>query len=243
MRIPVVRGVIERRILVNYRVDPAVLANLLPSPFRPKIVRGYAIVGICLIRLNSLRPRSLPSLIGVCSENAAHRAAVEWDTSGATHEGVFIWRRDTDSRLSACAGGRLFPGVHYHAKFAVDESTDQISIALRSDDGVTDVSVSGRSFSLLPANSVFTSLDECSRFFENGSLGYSATPDPTLHQGLELRCRNWRAEPLAIDKVHSTFFDEPLHFPLGSIEFDSALVMRHIEHEWHGQDDLCCMVT
>lgn len=42
MRIPVVRGVIERRILVNYRVDPEVLAPLLPSPFRPKLYADLA---------------------------------------------------------------------------------------------------------------------------------------------------------------------------------------------------------
>jgi hypothetical protein len=29
-------------------------------------------------------------------------------------------------------------------------------------------------------------------------------------------------------------------FPKGSIEFDCALLMRGIEHEWHGVPDLCC---
>ncbi len=42
MRLPVIRGVIDRRILVNYRADPSVLASLLPTPFRPKVTRGSA---------------------------------------------------------------------------------------------------------------------------------------------------------------------------------------------------------
>ena len=46
MRLPVVRGVIDRRILVNYRVDPDVVARTLSSPFRPKLHRGYGFVGI-----------------------------------------------------------------------------------------------------------------------------------------------------------------------------------------------------
>ena len=29
-------------------------------------------------------------------------------------------------------------------------------------------------------------------------------------------------------------------FPEGSIDFDWALLMRGIEHEWHGEQDLCC---
>src|SRR6266511_6209501 len=56
MRIPVVRGVMDRRILVNYRVDPQVLAAALPPPFRPKLVHGVGMVGICLIRLKDIRP-------------------------------------------------------------------------------------------------------------------------------------------------------------------------------------------
>ena len=48
MRVPVLHGVIERRLLVNYRVAPDALADILPPPFRPKLVDGYAIAGICL---------------------------------------------------------------------------------------------------------------------------------------------------------------------------------------------------
>ena len=36
MRLPTIRGVIDRRILVNFRVTPKVLENFLPSPFRPQ---------------------------------------------------------------------------------------------------------------------------------------------------------------------------------------------------------------
>jgi hypothetical protein len=109
MRLPLIRGVIDRRILVNYRVDPAVLAATLPPPFRPKLHRGYGMVGICLIRLRGVRPRFVPSWLGISSENAAHRSAVEWDEGGRVREGVYIRRRDTSSRLNALAGGRVFP--------------------------------------------------------------------------------------------------------------------------------------
>ena len=69
MRIPVIRGVIDRRILVNYRVDPEVLAPLLPAPFVPKLYRGFGMVGICLIRLGG-SPRFVPRWMGLGSENA-----------------------------------------------------------------------------------------------------------------------------------------------------------------------------
>ena len=37
MRLPTIEGTIRRRILVNYRVDPAVIQRHLPSRFRPKL--------------------------------------------------------------------------------------------------------------------------------------------------------------------------------------------------------------
>ena len=109
MPFPIIRGVIDRRILVNYRVDPDVLARILPAPFRPKLVNGMGMAGVCLIRLKHIRPRFLPAFLGISSENAAHRIAVEWDQDGEKKEGVFIPRRDTSSWLNTLAGGRLFP--------------------------------------------------------------------------------------------------------------------------------------
>ena len=115
MRIPAIRGIIDRRVLVNYRVDAKVLSCVCPPPFRPQIVNGFGIAGICLIRLKYIRPRFLPWFLGISSENAAHRVAVEWDSATGTQSGVYVARRDTSSLLNAFAGGRLFPGVHNRA--------------------------------------------------------------------------------------------------------------------------------
>jgi len=240
MKIPAICGVIDRRILVNYRVDADVLARLLPPPFRPKTIHGMGLAGICLIRLKNLRPRFSPSWLGVTSENAAHRAAVEWDDNGLTCQGVYIFRRDTSSRLNALAGGRIFPGIHYHAVFTVDEPADRLSIALTSDDGFTRIAVRGRQTEAWPNESVFDSLEEASAFFEAGSVGFSPTNSPARFKGVELECQKWHATPLHVEHVESSFFDDTRRFPKASIELDCALLMRGIEHEWHGVPDLCC---
>lgn len=95
MKIPTITGVIDRRILINYRVDKEVLRKYLPHPFRPKLVHNAGMAGICLIRLKEIRPKGIPAAMGVSSENGAHRIAVEWTENGMVKEGVFIPRRDT----------------------------------------------------------------------------------------------------------------------------------------------------
>ncbi len=206
MRVPVIRGTIDRRILINYRIDPNVLASLLPKPFRPKLVGGHGMAGVCLIRLKEIRPRFVPKLFGVGSENAAHRIAVEWDQEGELREGVFIPRRDTSSRFNTLVGGRLFPGVHHHARFQVDEGDGRYELELDSDDGQAHLSVQAHATDKLPNGSVLGSLEKASEFFQRGSLGYSTTPDQGHFDGLELRSFNWSMTPLAVDAVASSFF-------------------------------------
>ncbi len=215
MRIPVIRGVIDRRILANFRVEPEVMARVLPEPFRPKLFGGYAIGGICLIRLVGVKPRFLPLPIGMRSENAAHRIAVEWDVDGETHEGVYIPRRDTNSRFNTLVGGTLFPGLHHHAKFTVRESAEELTVTMISDDGQAKVHVSGTVTDRLPTASVFPSLKAASQFFELGSLGYSPTHSEGLYDGLELKCDHWHVDALAVDHVESSYFEDQSRFPRG----------------------------
>ena len=239
MRIPVIKGTIKRRLLVNFRGDPAAVQRILPEYFRPKLHRGFSLVGICLIRLEQIRPAGLPSVLGVSSENAAHRIAVEWtDSAGIQREGVFIPRRDTGSFLNRVAGGRVFPGEHHRASFSVVDTGRHIDFSMRSHDGSVAVRVVGDDADSLPTSSCFGSLIEASAFFEGGSVGYSVTRDRERLDGLLLRTLDWRVRALSVTEVHSSFFADRQRFPEGSIEFDHALVMRDILHEWHKAEDL-----
>jgi len=231
--LPVISGVIERRLLLNFRCDPAVLARRLPPPFRPQLVAGRGLAGICLIRLGGMRPAGLPAFAGLTSENAAHRIAVEWDENGVTRAGVFIPRRDTNAWLNRVLGGRLFPGLHNAATFDVRETKGRFQVDMRSRDGQASVRVAARVTEEWPAGSVFPSLAAASEFFRAGSLGWSPRASGGEFDGLELHCREWRMEPLAVEQVESGFFSNAGWFPPGSVEFDGALLMRGIAHAWH----------
>ena len=207
------------------------MGPLLPPPFRPKLVHGWAVAGVCLIRLKHIRPRFVPAPLGLASENAAHRVAVKWHDGGRLREGVYIPRRDTSSRLNAWAGGHIFPGTHHRACFRVDETEACYRVDVASDDGRATLALEARPACGLPGDSVFGSLDEASAFFEAGSLGYSPARGGCF-DGLELCCRDWSVRPLAVQRFESSWFDDLRRFPAGSVTLDDALLMTNVEHQW-----------
>src|SRR5262249_39131975 len=152
-----------------------------------------AVAGICLIRLEHIRPKMLPPIVGVSSENGAHRVAVTWqDGDGNPQEGVFVSRRDSNSRLNQLLGGRLFPGEHHRASFDVTETALELQLSMKSNDGTISVQVSASVAVALPKSSIFRSLEEAPLFFEPGSLGYSVTRDPHRLDGIVLETKQWR---------------------------------------------------
>jgi hypothetical protein len=232
MRQPPLSSTIERRLLVNYRVDPHAVAPLLPAPLRPQLVRGYAVAGICLLRLGSTRPTRAPGSVGLRSENAAHRIAVEWDGPDGLETGVYIPRRDTASRLNTWAGGRLFPGEQHRAHFQVRETSDELHVAYATLDHATRVDVAVTVTDELAGSELFADLQDASDFFRQGSTGYSATAAGHHLDGMRLQAETWKVAACRVRHAESTFFDDPNRFPSGSAVLDCAVLMRDTPAHW-----------
>ena len=233
MRQPPLSSTVERRILVNYRVDPHAAAGLIPAPLRPQLVRGFAVAGICLLRLGDVRPEWAPKAVGLRSENAAHRVAVEWDGPHGVETGVYIPRRDSASRLNTWAGGRLFPGEHHRAHFQVRETRDELHVAYTTRDHTTRVDVAVTVVGDLSGSELFADLDDASDFFRHGSKGYSATTAGHRLEGMQLQTDAWKVSACRVHHSASTFFDDPDRFPPGTATLDCALLMRNLPARWH----------
>ena len=233
MKAPSFAGVVERRLLVNYRTDPDITARLLPAPLRPQVVNGWAVAGICLIRLGQLRPKGVPALVGLRSENAAHRIAVEWDTDAGPRRGVFIPRRDTGSLANTVLGGRLFPGEHHRARFDVQETRSALRVAFASTDSTAHVDVRVTAGGGWTGSELFGDLPDASEFFRQGGDGYSATADEHRLEGLRLQADLWSVEPVDVVAAASSFFDDRSRFPAGTATLDCALLMRDVPVVWH----------
>jgi hypothetical protein len=215
-KVPEMHGQIERRLLVTYRVDPDVVARLLPAPYRPQLVAGSALAGMCLIRLGHLVLRGKPQWGGNHPEDAAHRIAMEWDEPTGTQTGVYIVRRDSNSLTNVLAGGCIYPGRHNRSRFVVNETPEEIRIYCRALDASVEFDVHVRLTETLEGSRLFRDLAEASAFFEQGVTG-------------EAEGSAWTMQPGKVLAAGSSYFDDKAVFPRGSVEVDSALVMRPIE--------------
>lgn len=232
MKMPVLDGWIDRRILVNYRVSPEVVKALLPSHLEPLVVNGYSSAGICLLRLKNIGVKHSPAFLRINSENAAHRFLVKYRHEGKDVPGVFIPRRDTDSMLNVVLAGRLLSWPHFPARFEVDELGGKYTVNMESQDGYASVSVTADLSNTFPSNSMFDSLDQASEYFKCCSVGISPSILPDKFKSIRLETKTWAVRPLEVSNLQSSYFENPSLFPDGSIHFDNALLMERIAHRW-----------
>ncbi|MFE6735338.1 DUF2071 domain-containing protein [Microbacterium sp. NPDC057650] len=221
----VVRGVrahLRRRLLVSYRIDPEVARAIVPAPLRPQLVAGHALGGFCVLGLDAIRPAWMPGPLGLRSENTAHRMAVEWDEDGETRTGVYILERHSTAWHAVLFGGRLFPGVHRHARFTIDESGDRYALTMDAGDEIleADVEVGGEWES-----DFFPTVQAASDFYHSGRIGWSRGTDGSTLEAVALAADGWSVEPAQVHSVHSSFFES---LPAGSAVLDHVVVMRDL---------------
>jgi hypothetical protein len=75
--------VIERRLLVNYRIDPDQVAALLPGPFRPQVVRDHAVGGVCFIHPSGIRPAPALLMTDIAARWTADRRRAHGEHAAA----------------------------------------------------------------------------------------------------------------------------------------------------------------
>lgn len=217
-----VRAQLRRRLLISYRLDPEVASSLLPEGFRPQLIGGSALAGVCVLGLESIRPKWMPGRWGLRSENAAHRIAVEWEAPDGVERGVFIVGRHSSAWHPVLFGGRLFPGVHRKARFRVQESGDRYAVTMQAGEHSldADVEVSGDW-----SSGAFDSVEAASAFYRAGRIGWSLGRDGHSVEPVALATDTWRVEAAHLHHLRSSFFDA---LPEGSAVFDSVVVMRDL---------------
>jgi hypothetical protein len=213
---PALHGRIARRILVDWMVTPERTAAALPPGLRPRLVEGQAVVGICLIELDGLRPKGLPAAIGRSVSAVAHRISIQDETG---RSGVYVPRRDTPSLAAQAVGGRLWPGVHGPVAVRWTESDDRIAVTAAADD--LEVEVVVQRTSAAPIGPDLTALHA------SEPVAWSPGRRGELEEA-ELRCETFQAAPVRLHRARSSW----IAATFGDLDPPRALEMRNIPMRW-----------
>lgn len=203
--VPVLRGTVDRRLVLTYRLALDAAAGATPERFQPRTVDGHALGSLLVLRVRGLRPRGLPERAGRTTYHALHRVAVEWSEDGRSRTGAYVVRRASDSRLLALFGRRLAPGGAHHATFDVDVTSERVEATI-SDRGGIRAHLTGAPTDRLPTGSVFDSVAAAASYFEADAAGRS--PPDEDYRGVTLRMTDWEVTPVAVESASASFFDD-----------------------------------
>lgn len=223
--LPHLRATIDRRLLLNIRVCPEYWSdsNALPERLRPVVVNGWTVAGVCFLRLRGAAPRWMPGQCGINTEGAALRVAcIDEENSGVRC--VSIPQRWTNSPLIRLTDN-VTPTRHDVSNITSVESQDRFEISV-GDDGNRTCHVVARRTTDWPADSLFKTSDEASRFFACESTGFTITSTGHCGGGVCLHVPEWRTVPLAVESAVI-----PL-LPTDAFEVDHALLMENAASEW-----------
>jgi len=216
--------------LVNFGMEPDLLASLLPSPITPDVHNNEAFLSIVISDLRDMRPTFLPKGLGFNFAQIVYRAIVTCNGE----RGVHFLRSDADNRIM-CLTGNLFSFFHFnHAKISYFRNQDQHCIDVKTRDGVADISAEygiQKSTNETPASSVFSSLEDAKHFFAELYVAFSTLPGYTT--AVRIDRTNWDVSFVSDKKATYSFMNGSSYFPKGSTRLDSIFYVEDLFYHWH----------
>jgi len=224
---------------INYRVDPAALAPLLPAPLEPEVHKGHGWVQVLMSSLRDMRPPGIPSLFGTCFYQVSYRAAVRYrDAVGAWRRGGYFVRSETNHPVMRAVGNALAE-FKFHDFGAADmvmlRDGDHLTVGVDPEPGFPDgrlVSVvDTRPLASPPAGSLWSSLGELHEPLVEcyDALGVDAAEGHLYI--LTIDRDPWNARFVAPANLYCEYFDTG---PLGrgASSLDSVLHLEECRYRW-----------
>jgi uncharacterized protein YqjF (DUF2071 family) len=119
-------------LFAHWKVDPAVLASLLPDALEPETFDGAAWIGVIPFQMSGVRFRGLPPIPGIsnfCELNV--RTYVRPKGLPGEPGGVYFWSLDASSRLAVWGARTFFHLAYENAEMNCSASAGSIHYTSR----------------------------------------------------------------------------------------------------------------
>lgn len=230
------RTVFRRCLLVNFGVDPDVLASVLPPGIEPDLHGGEAFLSIVVAELDRMRPAFLPRVMGVTYNQIVYRAVVRC----GDERGVYFLRSDADNGVM-CAFGNALSFFRFHRS----------AIAFRDHDGLFDLDVvtAGEvtadihatytladARSELPETSTFEDLSRAQAWLVELYAAFARTPGRAHVDVVRIARGGWNLRVVEDLRGQYAFMSAGAPFGPGTARLDSTFLADDIGYRWHRRD-------
>ena len=228
MKRPLVRAIsahVRERVVVNFAVDPELMAEELPCEWlAPQVINGKGVASFCVLWLDRLTPSGWPPGLIASQICCAVRFGVIDRTTG--RPGVYVVDRCTDSALGSFATRLGFPGFHPLVKVSEREVSSSRQITVERE-GAPYVS-----FALGDAHGscgVFGDAQEFSRFMAEGDRSYTLAARSGVVNVVDLVKEETEFVPYEVSQVDAHGLPKPIQMPCTA---DSAFRAADARYEW-----------
>lgn len=220
---------------INYAVDPAMVAKMLPPPLEPEVFHGSAWIQVLMSSLRDMRPQGLPSLFGVCFYQVSYRAAVTYGSRDGTRKrGGYFVRSETNHPVMRAVGNKLVE-FRFHdfgaAEMVMLRDGQQLTIGVEPSVpagkivGIFDTTPSESP----PAGSAWRSLDELFEPLVECYDAYGVDRENGFLYILTIDRDPWKARFVKPLELYVEWADRG---PIAGARLDSVLHVRECPYRW-----------
>ena len=215
--------------LVNFAIEPSVLARALPSPLVPDIYADRGWLSVVIAQMSGMRPAGIPQPLGVTYNQVVYRAVVRHGDA----RGVHFLRSDSDSCLMSALGNAMSFFAFHHADIEMQRDSDLQSVEVRTRDHTADIQARFRPSTELPPTSVFPDLATAKRQLVELFDAYHPRPGRPVTDQISIRRSDWELRLVEDEIARYQLMDDSAMFPAGSAVLDSVFAVKDLMYRWN----------
>jgi len=217
--------------LVNFDIEPRVLAKALPSPLRPATYEDRAWLSIVIARMERMRPVFIPRALGITYNQIVYRAVV--DCQG--RRGVHFLRSDADNPLMAAFGNAMSFFRFHRSEVSIRRLGSEIAVDVRSQGGTADIHARfdlARRDESLPSTSRFRDLNEAKNRLVQLFDAYHPSSGRRTIDVVSIDRSDWVLSVVPNTGTYR-YMEASTAFPAGSAHLDSIFYVQDLRYRWH----------
>ena len=226
------RGMVTRRFLVSYPVDPVLLTDRLPPGAELSLHDEAAWVSACFVNMKNMRPSVFPRSMGFELNYLIHRTRARLPfPDGKKREAVLVLEPNLDRRVLGWFGARL-TGVEFNYRpIRLNETEKSWTLLMKDHEEIVyDAVIPKSSINPdAPASARFSSINSADDFLLGVSFGGQWHAKTNRLRLLAETHDRWNTL-MGECKTNSNRFLESLGNEAGSLEADHVISMTDIPH-------------